>query len=239
MHVVILDVGAPDQVMEDVSNEVIDDGDNHGDVDSMSVPGNEVQTDSTTSKEPAKTADVTQPPETSTVTNPGGLIVPGPSGTKAKVNSKAEEPSPAPEKSKRKPFKPNGKELVGDRPNKTGNGKKTDGKVKGTAKFQARVELPTVNPNRRWICGWANCQQTNRPIDNICWNCSGNYGSRGDYNDRPLPNDEPDYVWHEGYGAYRGRGGGRGGNRYSRGPGSHYTTRGRGHANWRGGRKGK
>ena len=76
MNVVILDVGAPDQVMEDVSNEVVDVGDNHGEVDSMSDPGNEVQTDSTTSKEPFKTTDVNQPPETSTVTNSGGLIDP-------------------------------------------------------------------------------------------------------------------------------------------------------------------
>ena len=239
MNVVILEVGAPDQVMVDVSNEVVDVGDNHGDVDSVSDPGNEVQTDTTTSKEPAKTTEVNQQSGSSMATNPGSEIVPGPPGTKAKENSKAEEPSPATDNSKRKPSKPNGKELAGDRANKTGNGKKTDGKVKGVTKFQARVEPRTVNPNRRWICGWANCRQTNRPNDNICWNCSGNYGSRGDYNDRPLPYDEPEYVWHEGYGAYRGRGGGRGGNRFPRGPGSHYAARGRGHANRRGGRKGK
>ena len=145
MNIVILDDGAPDQVMEDASNEVIVVGDNHGDVVSLSDPGNEVQTDTTTSEEQAMTTEVSHQIVSSPATDSSTPIVPGPSGSKAN----AKEP-PQVSRNERKPSKPNSKELVGDRNTKSGNGKKTEGNNKAN-RFQARVEPAYVNPNNRWI----------------------------------------------------------------------------------------
>ena len=234
MNIVVLDEGAPDQAMEGDSNEVLVVGEINGEVVCLSDPGNVIQTDSTTSEEPTKATEVSLQLVSSITTDSSTPSAPGPSGSKANTKDPPHVP-----KNVKKPSKPNGKELAGDRYTKGGNGKKTEGKSKVNTST-GRFEPAYSDPSNRWVCGWYNCQRTNIPTDNNCWNCGGYYGSRGDYRDNPLPYVEPEFVCHEGYGTTRGRGGGRGGNRFPRGPGSNYATRsrGRGRSARRGGRKG-
>ena len=137
----------------------------------------------------------------------------GPSGTQTKVVTKVKVPLPV--INKKQPSKPQGKELVGGSNNNVKKGKDKAGlKVKNPKRgdaptpVQARI-AHQGNQNSRWVCGWATCHMTCRPIDHYCWQCGGEFGTRGDQNGRPLPNQEPKYVYEQttGSGIYRGRGG--------------------------------
>ena len=233
MHIVVLDEGAPDQAEED-SNEISVVGEVLGEVVCLADPCNETQTDLPISKEPPKATEVNLDKVPSKATDSSSLSEPGPSGIKVNTKNPLHVP-----KDKKKPSKHKGKELAGDRDTKTGNGKKTDKNSK-VGNSTGRFEPNYQDPSWKWICGWYNCQRTNGPTVNNCWNCEGYYGSRGDYRNNPLPYAEPEFIYEEDFGTARGRGGGRGGNRFPRGHGPNLSSRSRGRARSakRGGRRG-